>query len=497
MFTFAQKPMATQPITSAEPAMPDRPRLTQSLDVNSILPAQRTIGKQASQRLSEADRENVNGDSTTGEPVRIGHSFGVIPIHSKAVTAIHPKLTISTPADESEREAESVADQVMRMPNALSPQTLDRHQALSGPPVVQRACNCGGQPKSDEEGTVHRSPDLQLSAVADSVVARAINPRDMADSRPVEEIPAATDSTNEDTAQPQSIARAAAEGAGPQATAAPGLSQRIDDASHSGGLPLPRETRQFMEPRFGYNFGAVRIHADPNAGDLARQVQARAFATGSHIFFAPNEFQPERPGGKHLLAHELAHVVQQGKGGGGGLDRHIQRSGNGSLNCPTYASYDTSLDLNSYNCAGLAHRTYDFKSLADTKTALAKGTAISSGQPCDHVGVLKHWLWEYDIRMEDSSGKVVASTWQDFHTVGGPTDGDPAPKDSDEYYTKNGRRKVYGPGTAPSFKPAAKDQALENTPAEKPMVGDDGKPLYKVRSNIAESCYCLPCPRKP
>jgi hypothetical protein len=104
---------------------------------------------------------------------------------------------------------------------------------------------------------------------------------------------------------------------------------------------------------------------------------------------------------------------------------------------------------------------------------------------------------EHDIHMEDSGGKVVAPTWRDFHTVGGPTDGDPLPKDSDEFYTKNGARKIYGPGTALSFKPVPKDQALSNDPSETPLVGDDGKPIYKVRSNFTDSCCCLPCPKQP
>ena len=247
-----------------------------------------------------------------------------------------------------------------------------------------------------------------------------------------------------------------------------------------------------MEPRFGQNFGAVRIHSDRTSGDLARQISARAFTTGNHIFFGPSEFQPERSSGRHLLAHELTHVLQQSEGNAS-LRRQIQRSGNGSLNCPLYGSYDASKDLKTYNCAGLSNRTYDFKSLADTKAALAKGSSKACGTPCDRVGVVKHWLWEYDIRMEDSDGNLVAKTWRDFHTVGGPTDGDPLAKDSDEFYTKNGARKVYGPGTAQSFKPVPKDRALSNDPSETPIVAG-GKPVFKIRSNFDESCSCVQCP---
>jgi hypothetical protein len=248
-----------------------------------------------------------------------------------------------------------------------------------------------------------------------------------------------------------------------------------------------------MEPRFGRDFGNVRVHTDQTAGNMALQLQARAFTTGNNIFFAQGEFQPDQTGGKHLLAHELAHVVQQSTTGPG-VNRQIQRVGNGGLNCKPYLGYDTSKDLATYNCAGLAHRTYDYKSLTDTKTALARGAGVGCGTTCDAVGKIKHWLWEYDMHAEDAKNTRLSPDSRDFHTVAGPTDGDPVPKETNEVYTKNGARKVYGPGTGPSFKPAAREQALTNDPSEKPVVDPKLGPIYKVRSNFTESCYCLPCP---
>jgi hypothetical protein len=246
----------------------------------------------------------------------------------------------------------------------------------------------------------------------------------------------------------------------------------------------------------------VRVHADQIAGDLAHQLRARAFTTGNRIFFAPGEFQPDRTGGKRLLAHELTHVVQQSLSGRG-MARQIQRVGSGCLNCRPYCSYDSSADLSSYNCAGLAHRTYDYKSLAATKAFLAKGSSIGCDTSCDHVGVVKHWLWEFDSSIKDSNGKVLpqevggvlVDSWRDFHTVAGPTAGDPAPMESDEFFSKDGMRSVHGPDAAPSFKPPARAQATHNEPAETPAVDGKGQPLYKVNSNITESCYCFPCPK--
>jgi hypothetical protein len=89
------------------------------------------------------------------------------------------------------------------------------------------------------------------------------------------------------------------------------LAPSIDDACRRGGQPLPPDSRDFMEARFGSDFRMVRVHVDHDAGQLARSLQARAFTTGTHVFFATGEFQPDSEPGRHLLAHELTHVIQQ------------------------------------------------------------------------------------------------------------------------------------------------------------------------------------------
>lgn len=81
--------------------------------------------------------------------------------------------------------------------------------------------------------------------------------------------------------------------------------------SLGGGL------RARMEGAFGTSFSAVRLHTDGTAARLSNQLNARAFAIGPHIAFGGGEFQPGTPAGDALIAHELAHVVQQGQGGEG------------------------------------------------------------------------------------------------------------------------------------------------------------------------------------
>lgn len=108
-------------------------------------------------------------------------------------------------------------------------------------------------------------------------------------------------------------AKSAAAGAFPAGPAARGAL-----ASLGAGAPLPAAERAFFEPRFGVDLSAVRVHAD-RAGDTAsRSIAARAFTAGTDIGFATGEYRPGTDAGRHLLAHELAHVVQ---GGGGSTVR--------------------------------------------------------------------------------------------------------------------------------------------------------------------------------
>lgn len=84
----------------------------------------------------------------------------------------------------------------------------------------------------------------------------------------------------------------------------------------SPGHPLDAAARAFMEPRFGHDFSGVRVHTDVRAARAAASIRARAFTAGDGIVFGRGEYAPQTGAGRHLLAHELAHVVQQGGGAG-------------------------------------------------------------------------------------------------------------------------------------------------------------------------------------
>ncbi|HEY2474813.1 MAG TPA: DUF4157 domain-containing protein, partial [Candidatus Cybelea sp.] len=80
------------------------------------------------------------------------------------------------------------------------------------------------------------------------------------------------------------------------------------------GVALEHETRSFFEPRFGCDFSQVRVHYGSSAGEAAEAIDAESYTVGEHIVFAPGRYQPQSRGGALLLAHELAHVVQQRRG---------------------------------------------------------------------------------------------------------------------------------------------------------------------------------------
>lgn len=92
------------------------------------------------------------------------------------------------------------------------------------------------------------------------------------------------------------------------------------DVVGSGGSPLDTETRVEMESRLGQDFSDVRIHTDGAAHESARSVNAHAYTVGSDIVFQHGTFDPSSAAGKHTLAHELTHVVQQRSGPVDGTD---------------------------------------------------------------------------------------------------------------------------------------------------------------------------------
>lgn len=90
------------------------------------------------------------------------------------------------------------------------------------------------------------------------------------------------------------------------------IGQQIRSAS--SGAPLEGTVQRALEQHLGTDLSGVRVHTDARADMLARQVEATAFTSGSDIFFRAGAYSPGTADGRHTLAHEAVHVVQQAAG---------------------------------------------------------------------------------------------------------------------------------------------------------------------------------------
>lgn len=87
------------------------------------------------------------------------------------------------------------------------------------------------------------------------------------------------------------------------------------NSSQGGGSTMNGATQHFMAKRFGVDFSKVKVHADNEAAQMNCALSAKAFTAGNDIYFNRGEYRPDTLEGKHLLAHELTHTLQQNRSG--------------------------------------------------------------------------------------------------------------------------------------------------------------------------------------
>ena len=214
-----------------------------------ILQLQRAIGNQAVQRLLQAELIGLEAHDRTQDTTRFAHYVSQIPVYSKAPVKLQAKL-MGNPGDVYEQEADRVSERVMRMPERW----------------LQHACACGGgcpKCRSQREQPSQNTERLQTKHVRES-------------DADVSEAPPA-----------------------------------VNGVIRSPSQPLDPTARAFMELRFGHDFGQVRVHSDAGASQSADAVNARAYSVGDDLVFGRGEYAPGTAQGRSLIAHELAHVVQQ------------------------------------------------------------------------------------------------------------------------------------------------------------------------------------------
>jgi Domain of unknown function (DUF4157) len=218
---------------------------------------------QAVQQVQQTKPDDLEARSSTTAVTRFDHEFSQIPTDDKSPARVQAKLRVSPRGDIYEQEADLVSEQVMRMSEPRTAAALVLGTALG----VQRKCSCDGtcpncQGHNDEQ-------HLHVKFVG-------------------------------------SI--------GSEDTTAPPI---VHEVLNSPGQPLDSVTRAFMEPRFGHDFSNVRVHTDTVANASARAVNARAYTVGHDIVFGTGQHAPATAEGIRLIAHELAHVVQQREGATG------------------------------------------------------------------------------------------------------------------------------------------------------------------------------------
>src|SRR5436305_684722 len=189
--------------------------------------------------------------------------------------AVQAKLTVNEPGDRYEQEADRMADQVMRMAEPAAAPAVTPW-AASGVQRKCAACAAGGGA-----------------------------------------CPECAHEENEEEKAEKPVQRQESAGPAPDDPAAPPASP----IPPGGGRPLPAAARAFFEPRFGRDFGDVRVHTGDAADASARGFQALAYTHGRDIVFRSGELDPGSAAGRRLLAHELTHVIQQDRGAGSVIQR--------------------------------------------------------------------------------------------------------------------------------------------------------------------------------
>lgn len=242
------------------------------------------------------DRENSHSSQSDISP--LWHAMVVQPSVQKEssgsdeIRPVQTKLVVGAANDKYEKEADSVAERVMRTP-AFTSQANGEATTIQQKPgaekLAQRHRQRGGLP------TRRVMPSIQRKGSDDHVQT------------------AGEESAEDDLAEAQTTPSLQAKAATPSegGVASQGLTKSLQQ-SRSGGVSLPTPYRGEMEQHLGYDLSRVRVHTDASAVQMNRELNSCAFTHGENIYFNAGQYNPESRQGKYLLAHELTHTVQQG-----------------------------------------------------------------------------------------------------------------------------------------------------------------------------------------
>ena len=254
---------------------------------------------------------------------------------STPASFIQPKLSVSSPEDAQEKEADQMASKVMTMPESAPVATsasqpkeeLNRKEEEQD---VQRMEASGIQlkeeteevqregeekeiqRKEDDETSVQRIEEKQEEKIQTKAFAGS-------DSSSFNHIIQAKCSACEEKKVDRKVASVPLSYTVQRSSRGPpgdsehnsSFEQNLQNTRGTGNA-LPGETRSFMESRFSADFSGVRIHTSETAVQMNKEVHAQAFTYGNDIYFNSGKYSPDSTEGKTLLAHELTHTIQQG-----------------------------------------------------------------------------------------------------------------------------------------------------------------------------------------
>lgn len=187
---------------------------------------------------------------------------------------------------------------------AVAKQPQKSNLSTSNAGFLQRKCACGKQAVAGEECDTCKKKKSPLQRKL--AIGASNDPLEQEADRIADRV-VANSLYSQMKLSPLRIQRFAGHNEGSARTAPDSVERVIS----SPGKPLEPALREDFERRFGYDFSQVRIHVGENAERSARDVEAQAYTVGQNIVFGQGRFSPATSEGRHLLAHELTHVVQQ------------------------------------------------------------------------------------------------------------------------------------------------------------------------------------------
>jgi len=214
---------------------------------------------------------------------------------------------ISEPGDALEREADQIADQVMRMParELLISGTTSSSSSKQGAREEGKLRTLTSKRVETAGAGPQKAPRLaeEMTRMTDPACANAPTYSASSKAPKLRRVCEECETEHDNRNQLQTKADAAL------TNQAPGI---VEEVLRSPGQLLDAATREFFEPRLGHDFGDVRVHADAKAAESARAVNALAYTVGRDVVFGAGQYAPNTNKGRKLLAHELTHVVQEG-----------------------------------------------------------------------------------------------------------------------------------------------------------------------------------------